>query len=112
MPDIAKNTGIFVTSDHGDFSGDYHLVEKWPGGMDDILTRVPLIGRIPGGAKGNVVEAPVNVFDLFYTLTDMAKVRLEYCVWPYPYCMQCLPRSTSSSGMPIMRIMPDACHQV
>ena len=73
LPDIAKNTAIFVTSDHGDFSGDYHLVEKWPGGMDDILTRVPLIGRIPGGVKGHVVEAPVNVFDLFYTLTVMAQ---------------------------------------
>ena len=80
LPDIAKNTAIFMTSDHGDFSGDYHLVEKWPGGLDDILTRVPLIGRIPGGAKGNVVEAPVNVFDLFYTLTDMAKVRLVHVV--------------------------------
>eukprot|EP00117_Sycon_ciliatum_P029466 scpid56464/ scgid23458/ Uncharacterized sulfatase yidJ len=78
LPDIAKNTAIFVTSDHGDFSGDYHLVEKWPGGMDDILTRVPLIGRIPGGVKGHVVEAPVNVFDLFYTINVMAGTNVTH----------------------------------
>ena len=75
---LSNRTSIFVTSDHGDFSGDYHLVEKWPGGLDDILTRVPMIARIPGGAKGHVVEEPINSFDLFATLTDMAGVNVTH----------------------------------
>ena len=33
------NTAVFASSDHGDFGGDYGLIEKWPGGADDILTR-------------------------------------------------------------------------
>ena len=37
---------IFFSSDHGDFGGDYHLVEKWPGAFDDVLTHVPFV--VPG----------------------------------------------------------------
>ena len=74
LPAISQNTAIFVTSDHGDFAGDYNLVEKWCTGLDDIMTRVPLIARVPGGSRGHVVNAPVQSFDLFYTLTVMAKV--------------------------------------
>ena len=38
------------------------MIEKWPGGADDVLTRVPLFARIPGGAAGAVVRAPVSLF--------------------------------------------------
>ena len=62
---MTDRTAVFMSSDHGDFAGDSHLVEKarvdrttlgalthahvqWPGGLDDMLTHVPLMARIPG----------------------------------------------------------------
>jgi choline-sulfatase len=69
---LAGNTALLFSSDHGDFSGDYHNVEKYPCSLDDMLTRVPLIGRVPGGAKGARVAAPVEALDLFATLLDLA----------------------------------------
>ena len=32
--EIQDNTAVFFSSDHGDFAGDYHMVEKWPGGSN------------------------------------------------------------------------------
>ncbi|XP_065836340.1 uncharacterized sulfatase YidJ-like [Oscarella lobularis] len=75
---LENNTAVFVSSDHGDFAGDFHLVEKWPGGMDDILTRVPMIVRIPGGTKGNVVEEPINSFDMMATILEMANINVTH----------------------------------
>ena len=57
---LAARTAVFFSSDHGDFGGDYGLVEKWPGSMADVLTRVPLVARLPGGAQGVVSRAPVQ----------------------------------------------------
>ncbi len=48
----AGNTTVFTFADHGEWGGDYGLVEKWPSAMDDCLTRIPLIARGPGIAKG------------------------------------------------------------
>ena len=45
---------------HGDFAGDYGLVEKWPSALDDVLTRVPLLIRAPGNGAGHVVREPVE----------------------------------------------------
>ena len=75
---FANNTAIFMSSDHGDFAGDFNLVEKWPGGVDDILTRVPMIVRIPGGAKGHVVKEPINSFDMMATILAMANVEAKH----------------------------------
>ena len=75
---MANRTSLFVSSDHGDFAGDYHLVEKWPGGMDDILTRVPMIARIPGGKPGQVIPEPINTFDMMETIVDMAGVNATH----------------------------------
>ena len=41
---------MIAGSDHGDYAGDYGLVEKWPSGLESCLTHVPLIARMPGGA--------------------------------------------------------------
>ena len=35
---LADNTFVYIFSDHGDWAGDYGLVEKWSSGMDDCLT--------------------------------------------------------------------------
>jgi len=42
---LAEETTVVVCSDHGDWAGDYGLVEKFPSGLEDTLTRVPLLIR-------------------------------------------------------------------
>jgi choline-sulfatase len=73
-PGLADRTAFFVSSDHGDFGGDHHLIEKWPGALDDVLTRVPFVARIPGGAKGHVVREQIQVFDILPTALEMAGI--------------------------------------
>ena len=53
---------LFFT-DHGEYLGDYGLVEKWPSGVDDVLVRNPLIIHDPSGATG-VASAFVEMVDL------------------------------------------------
>lgn len=67
-----KDTALFVSSDHGDYAGDYGLVEKWPSGLEDCLTHVPLIGRIPGGKPGVVAPDMVELFDIMPTMLGLA----------------------------------------
>ena len=76
--EIQDNTAVFFSSDHGDFAGDYHMVEKWPGGSDDVLTRVPLAARIPNGLEQRVVKGPVQTFDIMETFLDLAGIKSEF----------------------------------
>lgn len=71
---VGARTALVFSSDHGDYAGDYHAVEKYPCALDDVLTRVPLIVRVPGGARGVRVAAPVQTLDLFATLLELAGV--------------------------------------
>ena len=72
------STTVAVFADHGDYAGDYGLVEKWPSGLEDVLTRVPLIIRTPGGIPGQVVTSPVQLFDIVPTLLDIANIPLQH----------------------------------
>ena len=73
-----ENTALLVASDHGDYAGDYGLVEKWPSGLEDVLLRVPFIARIPGSKPGQLVSAPIQHFDLLPTLLDVMNITLEH----------------------------------
>jgi choline-sulfatase len=72
----ADDTTVVLFSDHGDWAGDYGLVEKWPSGLDDVLTRVPFLVRAPGSgmARGHVVPEPVETFDFMATVLDLAEI--------------------------------------
>ena len=71
---LADDTCVIFTSDHGDWAGEYGLVEKWPSAMDDTILRVPLVIRMPGGKAGYVVDTPVELFDFAATMMDLAGV--------------------------------------
>ncbi len=71
---LADDTAVFCFSDHGDWAGDYGLVEKWPSALDDTITRVPFVARIPGGATGHVVEEPIELFDVMATTLELAGI--------------------------------------
>jgi arylsulfatase A-like enzyme len=68
----ASTTALFFTSDHGDYHGEYSAIEKFPCGLEDSLTHVPLLASVPGGARGAVIAPPVETLDLFATLLDLA----------------------------------------
>lgn len=62
--------GFFT--DHGEYLGDYGLVEKWPSGLDPSLLRNPLILAGAGLPEGVVIDQPVEMIDLLPTLLDVA----------------------------------------
>lgn len=74
----AEDTTVLFFSDHGDWAGDYGLVEKWPNGLDDVLTRVPLVIRSPGGVAGQVVQEQNELFDLMPTVLDLAGIEAKH----------------------------------
>lgn len=74
----ADNTTVLFFSDHGDWAGDYGLVEKWPSALDDTLTRVPLIVRTPGGKAGHVVSEMTELFDIVPSTLEMAGIPLTH----------------------------------
>jgi len=73
---IYDDTAIFILSDHGDFTGDFGIVEKSQNTFEDCLTNVPLIIKPP---KGITVDTGVNdnlveLIDFYATAVDFADV--------------------------------------
>ena len=93
---LAEDTAVVAFSDHGDWAGDYGLVEKWPSGLDDALTRVPLIVRMPGGKEGHVVEEPVELFDIVPTTLELAGVEARHT----HYARSLMPQLQGAAGDP------------
>lgn len=65
-------------TDHGEYLGDFGLVEKWPAGVDDCLVRNPLILSGPGVATGATSTALVEMVDLLPTLCDLAGATVDH----------------------------------
>ena len=74
----SKDTALFVMSDHGDYTGDYGLVEKWPSGLEDCLTHIPLIARVPGAKQGVVSDGMVELYDIMQTCIDLAGTQTNH----------------------------------
>ena len=72
------DTAVFFCSDHGEWAGDYGLVEKWSAAMDDAILHVPLIARVPGGARGHVSQEMVELHDLMATCLTLAGIEAEH----------------------------------
>ena len=75
---LAEETAVFVFSDHGDWAGDYGLVEKCPSAAEDVITHVPLIARIPGGAAVHTLGEAVELFDVMATTLDLAGIEARH----------------------------------
>ncbi|HEX5096746.1 MAG TPA: sulfatase-like hydrolase/transferase, partial [Acidimicrobiia bacterium] len=67
----AERTVTFFFTDHGEYLGDFGLVEKWPSGVDDVLVRNPLIVHVPDGRSGTA-QTFVEMIDLTATLDELA----------------------------------------
>lgn len=77
---IYDDTLICFFSDHGDFTGDYGLVEKTQNTFEDCLTRVPFVVKPPKDrtVRPRVSEALVELVDLTATVWDTAGINPGY----------------------------------
>lgn len=92
----ADDTMVLFFSDHGDWAGDYGLVEKWWSGFDDPLTRVPLLIRAPGSVAGHVVAEQVELFDIMATILESAGIQAEHT----HFARSLLPQLGGADGDP------------
>lgn len=74
------NTLILFLADHGDFNGDYGLVEKTQNTFEDCLTNVPLVVKPPAElvAQPRVSDALVELIDVPATVYDLAGIDCGY----------------------------------
>lgn len=92
----SSDTAVITASDHGDYAGDYGLIEKWPAGMETCLTHVPLIARVPGGGAGLVSKEIVELFDVMPTMLELAGTRATHT----HFARSLLPQIHGGAGDP------------
>lgn len=73
---IYDDCAIFFFSDHGDWAGDYGLVEKAQSCFEDCLTRVPLLIKPPKeeDVDAGITDALTELVDFYATAMDYADV--------------------------------------
>ncbi|GAB5491658.1 MAG: sulfatase [Phototrophicaceae bacterium] len=73
--DLADNTIVVFTSDHGEWLGDHSRFSKgYP--ADDSASRVPLIIRLPKQSNGYSVNTIVQAIDIVPTLLDSVALQI------------------------------------
>jgi arylsulfatase A-like enzyme len=74
------DSAIFFFSDHGDFTGDYGLVEKTQNTFEDCLTNIPFVIKPPEGVpvKPGVSDALVELIDFSATVFDLTDIDPGY----------------------------------
>lgn len=68
---LVEDTAVFVTADHGEFTGSHRLHDKGPAMYEDIY-RTPGILRVPGQEPGIVRDEFVSLLDCTATILDLA----------------------------------------
>ncbi len=77
---IYDDTAVFFFSDHGDFTGDYGLVEKTQNTFEDCLSRVPFLIKPPLNVPvvPRVSDALVELVDFSATVYDLLDIEPNY----------------------------------
>jgi len=77
---IYDDTALFVFSDHGDFTGDYGLVEKTQNTFEDCLTRVPFVVKPPAWVpvQPRVSDALVELIDFPATVEALTGIEPQH----------------------------------
>lgn len=75
---LFENSIIVFTSDHGDFAGQYGLVEKWDTCMADCILRVPLVVWAPGMPPGTRVTSLSEHTDVAATILELLGMRADW----------------------------------
>ncbi|OQB12684.1 MAG: Arylsulfatase [Firmicutes bacterium ADurb.Bin193] len=100
---LYKNTTVIASSDHGDWAGNYGLVEKWPNAMDDDLLHVPLIIRTPDNKAGHSVREQVELFDIMPTALELAGIEAEHT----HFARSLVPQLNGASGDPLRAVFAE-----
>jgi arylsulfatase A-like enzyme len=70
------DTAVFVFGDHGEYAGDYCMMEKTQNTFEDSLTKVPLIIKYPKQVniikRDKPVDALVELIDFYATVEELA----------------------------------------
>lgn len=77
---IYDNTAIFIFSDHGDFTGDYGLVEKNQNTFQDCITNVPFIIKPPKSidVQAGISDALVELIDFPATVEELTGIKPKH----------------------------------
>ncbi len=91
------DSAVFVFSDHGDYTGDYSVVEKSQNGFEDCLTRVPFLFKPSSDypVKPGVSDAMIELIDLSATVEQLAGITPEHT----HFGMSLLPIATGESSV-------------
>lgn len=74
---LEDHTIVAALSDHGDYAGDYGMVEKCPYGFEECLLHVPLIFRVPG-VEPREVQGLCEMNDLYATLMELVGLEPQH----------------------------------
>ncbi|MDW2798883.1 sulfatase-like hydrolase/transferase [Clostridium boliviensis] len=90
---IYDETALFFFSDHGDYTGDYNLVEKVQNSFEDCLTNVPFIVKLPKNMqkRHGVSREMTELIDFYATVEELAELPAEHTHFGkslIPYIMQ------------------------
>ncbi|MEK3724648.1 sulfatase-like hydrolase/transferase [Paenibacillus sp. FSL H8-0034] len=74
------DTAAFFFSDHGDYTGDFGLVEKTQNTFEDCLSRVPFVIKPPKGisVQPRVSEAMVELIDFPATVEALLGIKPKH----------------------------------
>ena len=72
---LYDETALCFFSDHGDYTGDYGLTEKWWTGFEDCIINVPLVIKAPGKKPEGACNRLVEMTDLYATVLDIAGIK-------------------------------------
>ena len=77
---LFDDTAVFMFSDHGDFTGDYGLVEKNQNTFEDCLTRVPFVIKPPAWVPvvPGVRDALVELIDFPATVEALTGIEPKH----------------------------------
>lgn len=77
---IYEDTAIFFFSDHGDYTGDYGLVEKVQNCFEDCLTNVPFLVKLPPDMQDRhgVSLEMTELIDFYATAEEAAGLPAEH----------------------------------
>jgi arylsulfatase A-like enzyme len=77
---LYEDSAVFFFSDHGDFTGDYGLVEKTQNTFENCLTRVPFIIKPPKGIaiRPRVSDALVELLDFPATVEALTGIQPQH----------------------------------
>lgn len=76
--DLWDRTYTMMFTDHGEYLGDGNMIEKWPSGLNEVLTRDPLIIVGPDLPAGQVNNAMCEMVDLVPTVFELLGITETY----------------------------------